>query len=115
MRTTADWRALLDGATPGPWWDTSQCNVTAKEGLVAYVSNREGADPGEVTALSDATLIAAAPEAVAEVIRLRESIEKLAEHWQNLDTHTYQETTRPMTVSFSEAVKELQQILRGAA
>ena len=50
-RSTADWQALLDVATPGPWWDTAQCNVTAKEGLVAYVSNREGADPSEVPAL----------------------------------------------------------------
>ncbi|APT87405.1 hypothetical protein [Corynebacterium flavescens] len=66
------------------------------------------------TADWQALLAVSAPEAVAEVIRLREGIEKLAEHWQSLDISTYQDTTSPLTVSFSEAVSELRQILRGA-
>ncbi len=112
-RSTADWQALLDVATPGPWWDTAQCNVTAKEGLVAYVSNREGADPSEVPALSDATLIAAAPEAVAEVIRLRESMTEIAQGLYGHAHNARKNGEYVAAVGYSEAADRIYKVIDG--
>jgi|GEM_PF-3790227 len=118
-RSTTDWQTLLAGSTPGPWAETKPPYTVDAPPELFSVSGELIFRIGEETdhpykADGNLTLAASAPEAVAEVIRLRESIEKLADHWQSLDISTYQDTTRPMTVSFSEAVTELRKILRGA-
>lgn len=71
-RTTQEWEALLEGTTEGPWgwrWD---------EGLLAII----GPD-GQTVAIDadvrDSDALAAAPDAVAEVIRLRRELEELLE------------------------------------
>lgn len=73
-RTTADWEKLLDGTTPAPW--EAHGTMVIAEGIPPY--------PPTVVSLStvgnqgrDVELIAVAPEAVAEVIRLRRELEEL--------------------------------------
>lgn len=81
-RTTGQWKQLLEGATPGPWEHDGESGVRGP---------REPDDLGRGPALlaamqmphrqprkrHNAALMAAAPEAVAEVIRLRKGIESL--------------------------------------
>lgn len=82
-RTTDEWAALLDGTTPGPW------NVSGgwiygpryAQVIVAETARRgSGCMSYEVPVLvgecidRDLPLAAAAPDAVAEVIRLRRAI-----------------------------------------
>ena len=69
-RTTESWEALLDGTTPGPWgcrWD---------EGHLAIVGPDEEAIAFDADE-RDSNLIVAAPEAVAEVVRLREELDQM--------------------------------------
>lgn len=75
-RTTEQWEELLDGITPGEWEareDHGGMNLFAGSERVF------GSDScGDVSgAEEDVRLAAVAPEAVAEVIRLRKAIESL--------------------------------------
>ena len=78
-RTTQEWKALLEGTTEGPWgwrWD---------EGLLAII----GPD-GQTVAIDadvrDSDALAAAPEAVAEVVRLRRELETMRGWAESLGT-----------------------------
>ena len=74
-RTTDEWQALLDGTTPGPW------GHYVPRGTDGHYDPVFGDVPGDEISLvkrpADWHLIAAAPEAVAEVVRLREELEAL--------------------------------------
>lgn len=75
-RTTDEWSALLDGTTPGPW------RVGGKDADGnTYVGNYDPdiGGPAASTGSDDAPLVAAAPDAVAEVVRLRREFEELRE------------------------------------
>lgn len=86
-RSTADWQALLDGATPGPWHvhrDPDDIDATfiysAEWPLcIDVVPIGHGSDYRE----DDLPLAASSPEAVAEVIRLREELEGLQKHMRH--------------------------------
>lgn len=68
-RTTGDWEALLDGTTPAPWrwqWDRGILAITGTNGEAVAID----AD------IKDSEVLAAAPEAVAEVVRLRRELEE---------------------------------------
>lgn len=73
-RTTDDWAALLDGTTPAPWgweWDQGILAITGASGEAVAID----AD------IRDSDVLAASPEAVAEVIRLREKLEEHIRVW----------------------------------
>lgn len=67
-RTTQEWEALLEGTTPGPWrwyWGNGIISVESVDTMpVATDLN-----------VRDSDVLAAAPEAVDEVIRLRWELE----------------------------------------
>ena len=93
-RTTDDWEALLDGTTPGPWgcrWD---------EGHLAIVGPDEEAIAFDADE-RDSNLIVAAPEAVAELMRLRRELEELRDDYR----------TRPYP--YGEVARDLTRILEG--
>lgn len=83
-RTTEQWEALLDGTADGPW----EVKRYDRE-LVASICTTVH-DPkryvGDIYGEWNARLVAHAPEAVAEVIRLRKAMESLrdslAQPWQ---------------------------------
>lgn len=108
MRTTADWRALLDGATPGPWDAVNEydCIVSMNPHTVGenVMWNSDRA-LGWVTNENDVPLAASAPEAVAEVIRLRKELEGLQKHMR------YQ----PHNILADEVADTIRIILRGDA
>lgn len=67
-RTTEQWEALLDGATPGPW---------DYDDIYPDCSNIVDDNGGR-----NVELAFVAPEAVAEVVRLRREIEWKLEAWE---------------------------------
>ena len=74
IRTTDEWASLLDGTTPAPWgweWDQGILAVTGASGEAVAID----AD------IRDSDVLAAAPEAVAEVIRLRKELEERIRVW----------------------------------
>lgn len=75
MRSTAEWEAALEGTTPGPW------GYYAPRGRDGHYDPIFGATPGDEIALvkrpADWKIMAMAPEAVAEVVRLRRELEAL--------------------------------------
>ena len=93
-RTTESWEALLDGTTEGPWgwlWD---------EGLLAIVGPDEEAIAIDAD-IKNSGMLAAAPEAVAEVVRLRRELEELRDDYR----------TRPYP--YGEVARDLTRILEG--
>lgn len=74
-RTTDQWQQLLDGTTTGPW------GHYVPRGADGHYDPVFGDVPGDEICLvkrpADWHLIAAAPEAVAEVVRLREELKAL--------------------------------------
>lgn len=82
-RTTDEWKQLLDGISPSQW-EEGQMEVYARDDhgrsfVAATANNLHPDEPAGYQTQCDARLIAAAPEAVAEVIRLREELEELRE------------------------------------
>ena len=79
MRSTQEWEKALEGATPGPW---GYYNPRGKDGHYDPIF---GATPGDEIALvkrpADWKIMALAPEAVAEVVRLRRELEELRDHY----------------------------------
>lgn len=75
MRSTAEWEAALEGTTPGPW------GYYAPRGRDGHYDPIFGATPGDEIALvkrpADWKIMSMAPEAVAEVVRLRRELEQL--------------------------------------
>ena len=101
MRSTAEWEAALEGTTRGPWtWDDHRVpSLTGRGGspeTFEYESDVLEADHnGECGCRSacnlelnvndeDKSLIALAPEAVAEVVRLRRELELRVRIWQKV-------------------------------
>lgn len=76
-RTTDEWAALLDGTTPGPWF----ANVRGFGRIenIGPISTGFSIGDGLECDEDDAELAALAPEAVAEVVRLRRELEELRE------------------------------------
>lgn len=81
-RTTAEWQAMLDRATEGPWypydddWDDKPLVVNDEGRELGWGDQlRVSLESGDIT--HDRALIAAAPEAVAEILRLRLELEEL--------------------------------------
>ena len=81
-KTTQEWQQLLDGTTEGPWeWidepddADAQYIVDCNTGRMCLSVDAIGS--GSAYVPSDPLLAAAAPEAVAEVVRLREELEAL--------------------------------------
>lgn len=72
-RTTDDWAALLDGTTEGPW--ESEADYAGGE-LITDPSRIICSDQKYIGRIHapDGHLAAAAPEAVAEVVRLRREV-----------------------------------------
>lgn len=102
-RTTADWQALLDGATelaPAPWESfehESFIRDCDNEPVIGYEVS--------CTTSEELALIASAPEAVAEVIRLREELEGLQEEMSSITG---------AVILASDVEKRIRQILRGS-
>lgn len=96
-RTTADWQALLDGSTPGPWRPYVDC------GMMSVDCAADGTPVATDLTLDDAVLAASAPEAVAEVIRLREELEGLQADMRR----------QPHNILADEVASAIRIILRG--
>lgn len=105
---TSDWEALLAGTTEGPWYVGGK----GADGNT-YVGNYDPdiGGPAASTGSDDAPLVAAAPDAVAEVIRLRRAITDLRdeylEHIANYDESTVTH------VCYGTAADDLDRILNG--
>lgn len=73
-RTTDQWAALLDGATPAPWaphpdFPEHLINENNTVVVAAFLEH-------ETEDAANKELVAAAPEAVAELVRLRRALEE---------------------------------------
>lgn len=75
MRSTAEWEAALEGTTPGPW-------ENREYGIGPLYADIYGSVASENQ--KDEELAALAPEAVAEVIRLRRELEERVRIWQKV-------------------------------
>lgn len=92
-RTIREWQALLDGTSSGDW-EAGEGGVEIfavtdrSRSFVADAGSHLLSCQGEALAEArkDAGLIAAAPEAVAEVIRLRTLLEAGVEMCESADT-----------------------------
>jgi hypothetical protein len=78
------------GHTPGPWYvgkyGDNDSDVCAEGGPVICALRSGNADPHDMTADADALLIAAAPEMLAALKRMREVFEQLSDgDWRSLD------------------------------
>lgn len=76
-----DIRKMLDEATPGPWDlfhvpEIPVAGITSRTGDICKMSNHYEWRGGET--VTNARLIAAAPDLAAEVLRLREALETCA-------------------------------------
>ena len=75
--------------TPGPWevhhWGDNEGDIHGSDGKVVCVM-RDGATPQEEDWEGDARLIAAAPDLLAALKRMREVFEQLSDgDWRSLD------------------------------
>jgi hypothetical protein len=87
MRSTAEWEAALDGTTEGKWIQAQGVEVWAEgdNGVNLYV----GSAYRHNGSLEDnARLFALAPEAVAEVVRLRRELETLRRDMRHQPSNT---------------------------
>ena len=83
-RTTQEWEALLEGATPGPWVWIDEPDDADTQYIIDWVTggmclSLDTIGSGSAYKPSDPVLAAVAPEAVAEVVRLRRELEELLE------------------------------------
>lgn len=76
MRSTAEWEAALEGTTPGPW-------ENREYGIGPLYADIYGSVASENQ--KDEELAALAPEAVAEVVRLRRELTKVGEVLARMD------------------------------
>ncbi len=112
-RTTADWRALLDGSTPGPWSYAWDGDVIESDGGKDVLWNSDCA-VGWADKDIDVYLAASAPEAVAEVIRLREELEGLRDAVKSgHDSIGLKRSNLPLRATLAEIHQTLTQILKG--
>lgn len=99
---THEWEALLKGTTERPW----VIGANLKDPLVdVSAATRE-----------DARLLAAAPAAVAEVIRLRKAIEAVRDDYQRnaeADRLLPKFSTVPLVPVFNDLADTLTRILEG--
>lgn len=78
MRSTAEWETALEGATPGPWMYNGLFEgVIAGDDITPKIIAQARYPLIPEVMRSDMSLIASAPEAVAEVVRLRRELETL--------------------------------------
>lgn len=90
-KTTQEWQQLLDGTTGGPWEWIDEPDDAHAQYIVDRKTGRmcisvEAIGFGSVYEPSDPLLAAAAPEAVAEVVRLRRELEQLRDMYDALAT-----------------------------
>ncbi|MGP6175417.1 hypothetical protein [Corynebacterium sp. A21] len=125
-RTTEQWEALLEGATEGPWkWDSHRVPT-----LYGTIPSSTGDYEFQVDVLdadhdggcgcrqacelelhvsdADKALLAAAPESVAEVVRLRRELEEVRHDMQLL---AEQSNSDPASNAYAEAENRLTTIL----
>lgn len=74
-RTTDEWQTLLDGVAEGPW--EARQDGHDPVWMIGRLDDNPARIAGDGYGPGNARLLAAAPEAVAEVIRLREELEAL--------------------------------------
>ena len=74
-RTTDEWQSLLDGVAEGPW--EARQDGHDPVWMIGRLGDNPARIVGDGYGEGNARLIAAAPEAVAEVVRLREELEAL--------------------------------------
>lgn len=114
--STEELQRLLNEATPGPWeWDETV-------GLSLYFEDAEGKGRDIIKCAArsypdeaDAEIIAHSRAIAAEVIRLREEIKSLREHYRGLEKG-YDDASIPFSPGrwFSHnAVQDLTRILEG--
>ena len=84
MRSTAEWEAALEGTTEGNWIQAQGVEVWAEgdNGVNLYVGS---AYQHNESREDNARLFVLAPEAVAEVVRLRRELAKVGEVLARLD------------------------------
>lgn len=103
-RSTESWEALLEGATPGPWrwyWDNG-------------IMSLDGADTMPVATnlhVYDSDLLAAAPEAVGEVVRLRRELEELATSLGRKAGRAQRNRAYSAAIGYRETAKKITNIL----
>ena len=115
---THEWEALLDGTTPGGWGrgaDPREIYAVDDAGRAVFVGSTyaHNAHSG-----ADAELLASAPAAVAEVVRLRREIEAVRDDYQRsaeIDSLLSQFSVAPLEPVFNDLVDALTRILEGEA
>lgn len=113
-RTTEQWEALLDGITPGEWGVETfheaeyspEAVLTVDGDTLAWCSYGEA--PTALMTLEDAALASVAPEAVAEVVRLRREIGRLRQQVER-----QRDAWRQRPYPFGDAARSLTRILEG--
>lgn len=111
-RTTDEWEALLDGTAVGPW----EAKQHGREEVISICTTVHTPKRfvGDIYGERNARLVAAAPEAVAEVIRLHRAAEalrvSLAQPWQAQTDYE-----RGLQAGYGYAAYALAQILEGDA
>ena len=103
-------RAMLEGATPGPWrlgsWGDNVFGTGPRdEWLTICRVKRDDAPLEESPDGADARLIAAAPDAFAEVLRLREALREADLHLAYLDERQPTGTTPAIRARIAAALK----------
>ena len=76
MDTSSDPASLLEGTTPGPWAVSGLRVVVRDRGIIASVPSP--ANGGVFECMNNAALLAAAPDLLAEVERLRGILDRIA-------------------------------------
>ena len=102
-RTTDEWQTLLDGVAEVPWGSRQDGHDPV------WMIGRLGDNPARIVGTGygedNARLLAAAPEAVAEVVRLRRALEELralyikadypdGDDWEKGKAHAYRRVLR---------------------
>lgn len=115
-RTTAEWEDLLDGTTPGPWaWETGEKVVYRHELLgagdlpILKCGALRWPDEG------DEALIAAVPEAVAELVRIRRELEQLADQLKSRADNLQAARQYVAATGSRETAEKITRILKGNA
>lgn len=88
-RTTDEWEALLEDTPPAPWKSYALERHPNSDTYIIGADGRRvaGSDRSDAAVPHGSTdLVTAAPEAVAEVVRLRRALEQLRDMYDALAT-----------------------------
>lgn len=121
MRSTQEWEAALEEATPGPWkvLDDHPGEVGTADNRYwiaeTYQEEIQYSEGDLKRAQADARLIASVPEAVAEVVRLRRELEQLRDRYldETSQPHYSGDYGDGRHCATNSAARDIERILEG--